>query len=141
MARKKEQWRSKKKGSPKKSIIFSTSLFLTIIILTTIAIFNLGPKEEKHVNSVQKNYELYGTLLKGDTLSGTGTVMADLDCKGPSDSITCRAVIKMDKGSTVELKYTHDMTLQPCLSQGERVLLEPQGDNYKIKVKRIGESS
>jgi hypothetical protein len=74
-----------------------------------IIIFSLNPKvEDKHISSIQKNDEFYGRLLKDIKNSGMGTVKADLDCKGPPTSITCRTVVQMDSGEIVEFKYTHD---------------------------------
>jgi len=105
-----------------------------------IIIFSLNPKvEDKHISSIQKNDEFYGRLLKDIKNSGMGTVKADLDCKGPPTSITCRAVVQMDSGEIVEFKYTHDMTSQPCLSLGDRVLIEMLKGNSTVRVVRLSE--
>ena len=107
-----------------------------------ILIFSLNPAvEDKHISLIQKNDEFYGRLLKDIKTSGTGTVKADLDCKGPPTSITCRAIVQMDNGETIEFKYTHDMTSQPCLSLGDRVLIKILKDNSMVRVVRLSETN
>ena len=129
-----------KTASKSKLLLFT--LFLVSAVLVVMLIFSPSPVvEDKHISLIQKNDEFYGRLLKDIKTSGMGTVKADLDCKGPPTSITCRAVVQMDSGETVEFNYTHDMTSQSCLSLGDRVLIEILEGNSTVRVVRLSETN
>ncbi len=85
---------------------------------------------------------------QGDTFTGTilnrplegkveGVILADLDCKGSMTAITCIAIVDSTTGQ-LEFKYTHNMEKEPCLSPGERVIVEASQGSDRAFVKRLG---
>ena len=134
--------RTQKVSTANKSKPLLYTIFIAFAILIVTLVFSLNPAvNDKHASSIQNTDEFYGVLMKDIKTSGMGTVEADLDCRGMPISITCRAIIQMDSGETAEFKYTHDMTSQPCLTPGDRVLLEKLEGNSRVKVIRIGRSN
>lgn len=78
-----------------------------------------------------------GKLIKGSVNDkASGLVLEDRDCIVVRGSqLTCTAVIQVD-GQELHIRYTHDMSKQPCLKFGDRVLIELGSDNEVI-VRRV----
>lgn len=99
-------------------------LLLTVIIIWTV--FSIpAPSGNQHTNtstSLITRDQFNGVIVNEVYYNGLGTIIADRDCRTDRNGLTtCTAVIKSDDGKIIEFKYTHDMSLQPCLSPGERV--------------------
>ena len=66
----------------------------------------------------------------------TGAVKADTNCKMVQNGLTnCIGIIMAEDGTELHFDYTHDMSNQPCLSQGEHVTITLLGDGT-VKVVR-----
>ena len=59
----------------------------------------------------------------------TGTVKADTNCKPVQNGLTnCIAIIDAANGTELHFNYSHDMSGQACLAQGDRVTITPLSD-------------
>jgi len=130
----------KRKNIHKTTIAVGLLLFLfTIIFLLTLNV--PSPAVSQHVSSATysiKTDRFYGSIINKVYYSGLGAVIADRDCRTGSDGLTtCIGVIKTDIGDIVEFKYTHDMSIQPCLTPGDKVQIISE-QNGKATVVRLG---
>ncbi|MGZ4137590.1 MAG: hypothetical protein ACXVPX_08475 [Actinomycetota bacterium] len=54
------------------------------------------------------------------------TVLSDANCAPDADGVShCLNRLRLDSGSELTVRHNHRMIEVPCLSPGERVLVEP----------------
>ena len=98
-------------------------------------------KEESYSrkqNSSAENEDAFYGSIENATFKGqtTGIVKADTNCKQVKNGLTnCIAIITTPDGTKLYFNYEHDMSRQPCLSEGNQVTITPLS-NAIIKVVR-----
>lgn len=61
-----------------------------------------------------------------------GTVQADTNCRTTGMYTNCTAIITADDGRELHFNYVHNMMEEPCLTQGDRIVIEASPDSVKV---------
>jgi hypothetical protein len=117
--------RRKRRGT--QNILLVASIIVALVVGAFLGLSNL-PSE-----GGQNRGFFAGHLVNSQFVgSAEGVVQADRDCQSPDGiAYTCTAVIDQAEG-TIYFHYTHNMQAQPCLAQGERVLLAARQDGTAV---------
>lgn len=88
-------------------------------------------------NSSQTQGDIFVGTVLNKLFKGTdnGVVVADLDCDGSMNAVTCRAIINSERSGRLEFRYTHNMERQACLSSGDMIRISD--DEGKALVERL----
>ena len=99
------------------------ALVITLILVGVIGFGGLLPGEQNKTRGDVFTGHIVNSPFVGIV---EGTVQADKDCSSADGMMyTCTAVIEQP-GGTLYFHYTHNMHAQPCLAQGNRVLVSAQ---------------
>jgi len=106
-------------------------LVILVVVFAWFAFLIASPSgSHTGVQSVRVEDAFYGNItnvsFRGQT---TGTVKADTNCKPVQNGLTnCIAIIDAANGTELHFNYSHDMSGQACLAQGDRVTITPLSD-------------
>jgi len=115
----------------------TTSIVLAIITLVLIGMIvysNLNKTKETFDKDVFTGY-ITNMELEPMKLEGTGVY--DRSCAMIQGGLTnCDAGIQTEKG-LLNFNYKHNMQLQPCLAEGDKLEVEILDSEGKAKVRRL----
>lgn len=106
-------------------------LVILVVVFAWFAFLIVSPSgSHTGVQSARVEDAFYGNIInvsfKAQT---TGTVKADTNCKPVQNGLTnCIAIIDAANGTELHFNYSHDMSGQACLAQGDRVMITPLSD-------------
>lgn len=114
-----------------------------LIIIVSFIMLTYHPNEsingqlQTSITLMSSEDVFIGEIIKGRLDDkAVGLVLEDRDCEIVSGlQLTCTAVIQV-AGQKLHIRYTHDMSKQPCLKFGDKVLIEPNSP-HEVTVKRV----
>jgi len=110
-----------------------------IIIASAIALLAFwgfqktdSPKENGIVDIFEGKID--NTSLEGNILFGNITY--DRNCKSVGNGLLhCDAGVKTEKFGVINFDYTHNMSKQPCLVDGDKILLKVKKDKKAYAIR------
>ncbi len=117
------------------------SEFIIIVVLITALIGLVAYSSLRATgNSVKTNGDVFEGIitnmkLNAGTLEGTGVY--DRSCNMIGNGMTnCDAGIQTEKG-LLNFNYKHNMQMQPCIAEGDRLEVEILGSEGRARVRRL----